>query len=73
MFYEYIVRFIFNSGHFASSVLTNIEADAYGMPKDEDAVIKAAIEQCERENGFTLPIGKPCIEIDFTLIDIIDE
>lgn len=72
MFYEYTVRFTFNNGYFVASVLTNIEADAYGLPKNEDAVIDAVIEQCERENGFTLPIGKPCIEIDFELTDIVN-
>lgn len=73
MFYEYIVRFVFHNAILHVRVLTEVQADAYGHPKDEDAVIKAAREQFEREVGLVIPMGIPCVEIDIELTDIVNE
>jgi hypothetical protein len=73
MMYEYKVRFVFDNAILYVQVLTDVQADAYGHPKDEDAVVEAAQKQFEREVGLVIPLGKPCLEVDFELTDIVNE
>jgi hypothetical protein len=71
MKFEYTVEFVFDNAMLGVVVLTDVPADAYAMAKDEDAVINAAVAQFEREVGLVIPTGKPCIEINITLTNII--